>query len=157
MIVVEYSEASIGSVPPAAPIDRVPLIEPAEVVGADVVNEVEVSEVIVVPAGNPPPLTVSPTANPAVVAVTMLPDIAAAARALLITALFNVPFASTITQPAAPGVVVKVKPVKLDAVCIAVVVRPVTVEGLIEALPAAIGEALVAPMPAKPPLTVVFQ
>ena len=44
-----------------------------------------------------------------------------------VPALFNDPSALTMTQllPVAPGVVVKVKPVKLDAVCIWVVVKPV--------------------------------
>ena len=49
------------------------------------------------------------------------------APAIPLIPLFNEPSTSTITQllPVAPGVVAKVKPVKLDALCIAVVVRPV--------------------------------
>ena len=110
----------MGRVAPVATIVRVPLVE---TVGAEVVKVVGVIAVIIVPGGNPPPVTVSPTDNPAVVAVTVVPDIVAVRAA--ITALFNDPLASTMTQPAAPGVVVKVKPVKFDAFCIWAVVRPV--------------------------------
>ena len=141
---VEYSEANIGSVPPAAPIVKVPLVT---AVDAEVEKVVAVIAVIVVPTGNPPPITVSPTDNPVVVAVTVVPDIVAA-RVLVITALFNDPLASTITQllPVAPGVVVKVKPLKLEADCACAAVNPVT--PLVVAIPLT---------PYKVGLEVIFQ
>ncbi len=63
---------------------------------------------IVVPAEIPLPLIASPTANPDVlVTVAVVPD---TDEPVSLIVLLSEPFASTMTQPDPPGVVVKIQP-----------------------------------------------